>query len=158
MSKINGYVRFAIAAFDLKSAAATLAEDKGLPRSEWTAAHAAAVKMLAAHYSEEPRDASTRGKQLEWSSGKTFEGGSAAQKALSRVCGLITGATQKRMREANKARAAFSKLDKGEKSVATVEATFARLEKMAGREDLSTDAKRAMVRHAKHILLLCGAK
>ena len=56
------------------------------------------------------------------------------------------------------ARAAFSKLDKGEKAVAQVEKTFASLEKMAGREDLSNEAKRAIVRHAKHILLLCGTK
>jgi hypothetical protein len=156
-TKINGYVRFAIAAADIKSAAATLAADKGLPKDEWTAAHAAAVKLLSVHYKEEARDADARGK-LEWSSGKTFEGGSAAQRALSRVCGLITGDTQKKMREAEKARRAFSKLDKGEKATAQVEKAFASLEKMAGREDLSNEAKRAIVRHAKHILLLLNAK
>ena len=156
--KITAYVDFALTEGKLKTGKLNLMEDRGLPQSAWTKAHSAAVDMIAEAMGVEPKETSTRGKQLEWSSGRTFEGGTAAQQRLTRVCSFITGEGQKKLREAAKARAAFSKLDKGEKALAQVEKTFASLEKMAGREDLSNEAKRAIVRHAKHILLLCGAK
>ena len=155
MSKqVKGYVTYAITAAAMSAARATLTKDRGLPKAEWTAAHREAVKLLSGHYGTAPIEAGKN--SLAWGSGFTFEGGSAPQKALSRVCGLITGETQKAMREQAKVVAAFKRMDKGERVVARVESSFAALEKLAKREDLSSDAKRAIVRHAKHLLLLCS--
>jgi hypothetical protein len=155
--KLTAYVDFAVTENLVRTGKLNLLHDRGLPRSAWTKAHAAAVDMIAESYGVEARAADARGR-LEWSSGRTFEGGTKEQQALVRVCKLITGEGQKKMREQAAARAAFSKLDKGEKATARVEKAFADLEKLAGKEDLSDAAREAMVRHAKHILLLCAAK
>lgn len=153
MSKqVKGYVNFAITATAMAAARDTLTKDKGLPKDQWTAAHREAVSLLQTHYGVECIEAGKN--SLPWGCGFTFEGGSAAQKALSRVCGLITGETQRKMREQAKIGAAFKRMDKGERAVARVESSFAALEKMAKREDLSAEAKRAIARHAKHLLLL----
>lgn len=155
MSKqVQGYVRFALSAAALAAARATLATDKGLPRTEWTKAHREAVSILSGEYGVAPQKAEKQ--RLEWSCGLTFEKGSAPQKALSRVCGFITGQTQKKMRELNKARAAFKKMDKADQKVAIIEASFEKIEKMAKAEDLSGAQKTTIRRHAKFLLSLLG--
>ncbi len=154
MSKqVQGYVTYAITANAMKAAAGELRADKGLPESQWTAAHKEALALLQTHYGDEPKPAGKNA--LVWGCGWTFEPGCAAQKALSRVCGFITGETQRKMRVAAKASKALKAMDKRDRSVARIEAVFAHLEKIAKKESLSSAEKAALARHAKHLLLLC---
>lgn len=101
------YVRIACLRNDLAESTALLIADHGLPQSKWTAAHEAAITQLAKRYDARATHVTKkRPASQAWMSPFTFEKGTREQRALSRVCELITGKAQEALRQREAAKAA----------------------------------------------------